>query len=251
MTTDRIVEAYSAANSVEAQCVADLLEEAGIANRIVGEALGNAGGALPLGLTIAPKIWVHEADAPLAREIIAQWNSRPFAEPAEIPESEAEIPEPEVAGQPQEPASPGDQRFHFSSGLFVIAGLACALFGVVGAFEEAATLRRYSADTQARLVDVWESVGYEHNPGDRNLPIPQKEHYSPRVFHAQYVYTVDHSPYRVDLKEKSEPRQQITILYNPQNPSDRLVGARMPPWWIALYALGAGAFLMFIGFRFR
>jgi len=46
---ERIVEVYSAANIFEADSLCELLNEAGIQARVVGEDLGAAAGCLPLG----------------------------------------------------------------------------------------------------------------------------------------------------------------------------------------------------------
>ncbi len=71
----RVVEVCSAADVVEARGLCDLLEEAGIAGRVVGEYLGGAAGSLPLGEPIAPRIWVHEADLARAHQIIERWRA--------------------------------------------------------------------------------------------------------------------------------------------------------------------------------
>jgi len=75
--SERIVELCSAADAVEAHALCDLLEEAGIHARMVGESLGYAGGGLPLGEAIAPRVWVSEKDAARAREIVDDWRDRP------------------------------------------------------------------------------------------------------------------------------------------------------------------------------
>ena len=68
MATDRIVNVYSATNSLEATCLGEVLEEKGIGSQIVGEDLGGAAGCLPLGEATAPRIWVREGDAGRARD---------------------------------------------------------------------------------------------------------------------------------------------------------------------------------------
>ena len=77
---DRVVEVYSAANSVEAHGLHGILEERGIRAEVVGESLANAAGRLPLGQSIAPRIWVREGDAGRAREIIEEYASQPRQE---------------------------------------------------------------------------------------------------------------------------------------------------------------------------
>ena len=79
---DRLVEVYSAANGLEAHSLRLILENKGIRSQVVGESLQTAGGDLPLGATLAPRIWVREGDAGLAREIIETHSGRPPAERA-------------------------------------------------------------------------------------------------------------------------------------------------------------------------
>ena len=69
---DRIVDVDSAANGLEAHGLCAVLEERGIRAEVVGEALGNAAGRLPLGEATAPRIWVREGDARCARELIEE-----------------------------------------------------------------------------------------------------------------------------------------------------------------------------------
>jgi hypothetical protein len=69
-----IVEVYSAANEIDAGAIRAALDEAGIEARLVGDLAGNAFD-IPLGVS-APKIWVREADAPAARRIIEDLQSR-------------------------------------------------------------------------------------------------------------------------------------------------------------------------------
>jgi len=73
---DRVVEVYSAANGVEAHGLRAVLEERRIRTEVVGETLRTAAGDLPLGQSLAPRIWVREGDARRAREIIEQLTSQ-------------------------------------------------------------------------------------------------------------------------------------------------------------------------------
>jgi hypothetical protein len=68
---DRIVELCSAANIAEAHVPCAALEAAGIRAQVVGEMLGNAAGWLPVGETIAPRIWVRQVDLQRAGEVCA------------------------------------------------------------------------------------------------------------------------------------------------------------------------------------
>ncbi len=75
---DRVVEVYSAANGLEAHGLRMILEERGIRAEVVGEELQTGAGDLPLGQTLAPRIWVREGDAGRARDHRGVYNpSRP------------------------------------------------------------------------------------------------------------------------------------------------------------------------------
>lgn len=75
MGDPEVVEVYSAANPVEAHAIRNLLEQAGIEARVVGDIIRMAGGELPLGQVTAPRIWVREADVGRAREIVRQYEA--------------------------------------------------------------------------------------------------------------------------------------------------------------------------------
>jgi hypothetical protein len=70
---DDIVEVYSAADITEAAFLRDLLEEAGIRTRVVGDSLQTAVGLLPPGEETAPRLWVFRADEGKAREMLADY----------------------------------------------------------------------------------------------------------------------------------------------------------------------------------
>jgi hypothetical protein len=86
--TDRIVDIYSAADGMQAQWVRGILEDRGICCKVVGDVLTGAGGGLPLGPAIAPRIWVREGDSGRAREIIEEWVDQPREDWAEILEDD-------------------------------------------------------------------------------------------------------------------------------------------------------------------
>jgi rubrerythrin len=64
---DDLVEVYSAADLTEAYFLRDLLENGGIATRVVGDTLT---GMIPPGAETAPRLWVFRADEERAREIV-------------------------------------------------------------------------------------------------------------------------------------------------------------------------------------
>lgn len=65
-----IVEVYSAENLTEAYFLRDLLANAGIEARVVGDTLT---GMLPPGNETAPRVWVFRSDEPRARELLAEY----------------------------------------------------------------------------------------------------------------------------------------------------------------------------------
>ena len=85
MRNERIVELCSVGNMAEADGLCELLQEAGIRTRIVGDFLGNAAGCLPLGETTAPRVWVRQRDAAHARRVIRKWRNQEENELAECP----------------------------------------------------------------------------------------------------------------------------------------------------------------------
>ena len=75
MTSQGPVEVYAAGDMAEAQFVRDLLADAEIEARIVGEALGAAVGELPP-LVATPRVWVRAEDAERARPLVEQYQRR-------------------------------------------------------------------------------------------------------------------------------------------------------------------------------
>ena len=74
MDDPQLNEVYAAANSQHAHLVKAALERAGIPARVVGDSLRNAAGDLPLGLPIAPRVWVQAKDSERARALIEEWD---------------------------------------------------------------------------------------------------------------------------------------------------------------------------------
>jgi rubredoxin len=71
---------YSAANTQQAYLLKGLLEEQGIAARVVNDAVQMAGGELPLGWPSAARVVVAEADAERARAFAAEFDRRTVQE---------------------------------------------------------------------------------------------------------------------------------------------------------------------------
>ena len=169
---ERIVEVCSAGNMVEADGLCELLEEAGIQARVVGDDLGIAAGGLPLGESIAPRIWVHESDAARAREVIDQWRDRTDERADRFGRRATDLPEWESPVEPEEAALPSDVRFRFLSQGFFLAGLVCVLVGAIWAWKNSLTLSKYSATTEGRLAGMSPATSRVVSvPRDPNLPL--------------------------------------------------------------------------------
>jgi hypothetical protein len=253
---ERIVELCSAANVVEADGLCEMLEEAGIQARVVGDDLGAAAGCLPLGEATAPRLWVHESDLDRAREVIDQWRRELEHEPIEPPESDGP-PEWETAAESEEAAIPSDVRFRFLNQAFFIAGFACIVIGAVWAWKNSTTLSEYSATTEGRWVEVGlggvEMVRSRH---DRNLPLQPIVESQPSwkfSIRATYAYVVAGKIYNasMDFDEGATPLTRVAIHYNSQEPAKHVVGSIAPPWVVLLFAFGIAAFLSFVGYQFR
>jgi hypothetical protein len=91
MTVQDPVQVYVARDMTEAQFVCDLLTDAGIGARVVGEPLGMASGKIPP-LEATPRIWVRADEVPGARAILDEYRQRQVArvQPAAAASSEKE-----------------------------------------------------------------------------------------------------------------------------------------------------------------
>ncbi|HEV3167449.1 MAG TPA: DUF2007 domain-containing protein [Isosphaeraceae bacterium] len=72
MAHDDPVEVYTAKELTKARFVHNLLADAGIDGRVVGEPLGAVVGRVPQ-LDAMPRVWVRAADAERARSLIEQY----------------------------------------------------------------------------------------------------------------------------------------------------------------------------------
>lgn len=82
---DDIIEVYSAADLTEAYFLRDMLGDAGIEARVVGDRLT---GMLPPGEETAPRLWVFRCDEQRARELLAGYERihlRPHADDDDRP----------------------------------------------------------------------------------------------------------------------------------------------------------------------
>jgi uncharacterized paraquat-inducible protein A len=99
---------YSAASIQQAHLLKGLLEEQGIAARVVNDAIQIAGGDLPLGWTAAARVVVAERDALAARRLAEDFDRQTSHEPTDDNLAEPDIPE-EWADWPVCPAC-GERR---------------------------------------------------------------------------------------------------------------------------------------------
>lgn len=234
--SQELVELCSAANVVEANTVCGLLEEAGIRAQIVGDFLGGAAGGLPLGESIAPRIWVLEDDVDHAREIVDRWNAERRTTLAEWPESDG----PAEWETPAEPESedaplPSDERFHFLGQGFYIAGVVCILVSAAWAWKNQTILSKHSATVAGRKADASRRYVFDDKTYDTQF----------------YVYVVDDKTYYAGLKRVYDPPSEVTILYDPNDPADSVIGLIAPPWFILGIACAVGVFFAFVGYQFR
>jgi hypothetical protein len=254
---ERIVEVCSAGNIVEADCLCEMLEDAGIQARVVGDNLSAAAGCLPLGEVTSPRLWVRESDADRARQIVEQWRN----------EQEDALPEPPECDEPpavdervesEDVPVSSDVRLRFlGQGLFVVA-IVCLAAGAVWAWQNSTVLSKHSATTEAMIVGVGDPrVEFIHRPPrDSNLPLQPN---APRAlavrhsFGANYTYTVDGESYRAYLSVNGADKipEHVQIHYDPRHPAAHIVGSIAPPWMLLLFTFAIAAILSFVGWQFR
>lgn len=268
MTADRIVEVYSAGNIVEAQSLAEVLEEAGVAAQVVGDMLGNAAGWLPQTET-APRVWVREADEARAREIIAVWLRDPraivaegaageSADMAEPPETDSRKPddadqeEPVKSDEIEEPASSAVGQFSLVNRAIAIAGVASFCAGAYFAMQGWFVQRRFSQETEAYYVG-YKMGGYEIYPvaSVRDLPIRQSPTRLRTRYNIFYAYEADGKECYAELQDCPRPPEVVIVHYDPDQPMSNVVGPLTPPWVSLLLGAAVGGLLIFVSWRFR
>jgi uncharacterized paraquat-inducible protein A len=82
---------YSAANIQQAHLLKGLLEQQGIAARVVNDAIQIAGGDLPLGWAAAARVIVAEDDALAARQLAEQFDRQTAHDPIEDDHPDKEV----------------------------------------------------------------------------------------------------------------------------------------------------------------
>ncbi len=246
----RIVELCSTVDVVEAHGLCAMLERAGIQARVVGDVLGNAAGGLPLGETIAPRVWVRESDAARAQEAIDRWLNDQETNPTEWPQSDTQ-PEWEETAEPEEGPLPSDVKFRFLSEVFYIIGMFFILLGIYWACQNWLILSGYSATTSGQWIDD-RYVGVKHlsNLGSDGLPI-RKPHELTYAYRPLYVYVVGSKTYTAQGNDTGSVLDRVPIHYKPDRPHEHVVGPITPPWIILVFAVGLGGFSLFVGYKFR
>ncbi len=248
---DRIVEVYSAAHIIEAQELCTILEDKGIQSRIVGEQLGNAAGCLPLGETLAPRIWVREGDAIQAREIIEEWTKEPHQEWSwPVADEEPN----DVEEQPEEKDAPAASgvRFRWLSQAFLMAGVASILIGAVWAWHGWMTMRKYQGTAEGVLVGYQPHLeSYIPSRADDNLPGVRRRPTLAIRYDLQYEFVVGGKTYHAVVYDGYIDDGRLPIHYDPCNPEEHIVGPRAQPWIVLVSMLGTGAVLSLIGLYFR
>jgi hypothetical protein len=72
---DTLVEVYSPANRLQAALLSEMLEDAGIAHRVVNYKIADIAGDVPFTKN-RPKVWVAAADGEAAAEICREFEDR-------------------------------------------------------------------------------------------------------------------------------------------------------------------------------
>ena len=73
MDESEIVQVYAAADLSQAHFLRNMLADAGIEARVVGEVASTLG--LPAGDEAAPCVWVHQRDEQAARKLLVEWEA--------------------------------------------------------------------------------------------------------------------------------------------------------------------------------
>jgi hypothetical protein len=238
---ERIVEFCSAANAVEAYIIRALLEEAGIQARVVGDLLGNAAGMLPLGETLAPRIWVRECDAAYAREII---ESQPGQECSDCVEGD------QPSEKEEDVFSSTIAWFGWLSQVFMIAAAFCILLGTIWAWCSWMTMQKYQGTAEGVLVACNPHFSSYIPPPPEN-PLPREPPNFSFQYDVQYEYTVAGTTYYAKIYNSSKAYRCITIHYDPSYPEKNIVGPLTSPWIVIVSALTMGIFLVSLGSCFH
>lgn len=243
---ERVVELCSAGNALEAYALYDILQEAGIQARIVGELLGSAAGSLPLGETVAPRIWVREADAERAREVIAEQVSQARQESA-TPDEWDERAEAEAASENESGLLTPRVWIRVLGQAGVLIGVAIILVGGVWAGQRWIKLRQCSAKAEGVLVRYRPHFSSYHPPPPE-IPLPRQGTVFSIWYEAEYAYLVNGKTYSSVVTRSEQPVPRVPIHYDPHHPATNILSPLTPPRSILAYAMGIGCLLLCIGY---
>jgi hypothetical protein len=263
-TTDRtkILELCSAADVVEANAIADVLEAAGIRVSIVGDALQGSAGGTPLGEATSPRLWISSEDLQRAMEALAEYRIRNLddiqRDQEEPPADEIDadydawMAETEVVEEP-----PDEERPRRDVGLLgvllALIGMGSIAAGVGYGLKNHQLSARYSAWAVANSVLTKPWLEWNSN---RITTVPDlREHwcggyYTPK-WTTGYCYNVGGAWYRVVVAGDAPPNNTIVIRYDPENPSDYQIKEMLPPAWCVAIGLASAVFLFFFAYQFR
>ena len=251
----RLVEVCSAGSIVEADGLSELLEEAGIHARVVGEGLGVAAGGLALGEDVSPRIWVYENELDRAREVIDRWRLKQANEPIEFPENEA-LPESETPVEAEYVELPSDVRLRFLSQGFFMVGAVCIVIGRIWAWQNSMVRSIYAGTAIGRLHRIRVGdVTWVTPPRERDVPPGNVAGGSsfPYTYDVEYAYVVNGKTYdaTMNVDNANSAPNELTIHYDPRHPASNIAASITPPWMILLFASLVGAFLCFVRYQFR
>jgi hypothetical protein len=241
LPADRVVEVYAAANVFEAHELQAVLAEEGIQSQIVGEELGNAAGCLPLGEALAPRIWVREADASRAREIIDQCIGQPHEEGAEPLDGD------DQDASEEEAETPGAGYYWLGQALMGL-GMICIVAGLVWGSVNWVTLHTHQGTAQGVLVGGKDKTSYIPATSDRNVPgAGQRSGFFSFDYELEYQFTASGKNYYAVVENGNVDDRQVPIHYDLEDPGQNVVGPLTRPWTILLWTCGIGAFLILGG----
>lgn len=240
---DRLVELCSAGNAPEAHALQALLEAEGIDSRVVGDVLGNAAGALPLGEPIAPRLWLWADDRNRARAILDERRSQPQPLWGESVEGSAQSEADEDTHSPT-------VHLQLLGGGCLMAGVACMLLGAVWAACNAAALGKYQATAEGTLAGyVPHYVSYV--PPTRAFPLPATHPTISVRYDLYYEFVADGKTYHSVVHDDHLGDWTVVIHYDPRHPEENMAGPIARPLGVLGVSLAIGATLALMGYRFR
>ena len=192
---------------------------------MVGEFLGSAAGALPLGETVSPRIWVWEVDLPRAEEVIDERTGEAAEVPVTLAEgdecgaTDASEEEEDEEEEEEEPPPTPAARFHWLGRVLVLLGAACIVVGAAWVFFNWTTMRQCSAATTGILAGY--GLRYSESP-PADFPLPQQWIVFTAGYEAWYAYTAEGKTYYAKDRASERPRDRQLIHYDPLHPATKI-----------------------------